>query len=371
MGRWVFMALNDSDFKEIKTSAHTGEFGSQSVQFGKTILPQQQIFLYSPAQWEAFIEEWAQSKKDEYVRFDRFGGSGDMGIDIAGMTSEAGLQGIWDNYQCKHYPSALTPTLAWPELAKVLWYSFKREYTAPRKYYFVAPKECGAKLKKLLLDPKKLKEELISNWDKNCSKNITVKETISLQGAFRNYVDSFDFSIFTYKNVLTIIEEHRQTPYFSLRFGGGLNTRPNVPPPPKDISEAESRYIQQLFEAYSEHKNQTISNTLELQAWDDLIQHFHHQRECFYHAETLRNFARDNVPPGTFEALQTEVHAGVFEVEASIHLNAYARMTEVLKTANSLNLTANALISVIKIQDRKGICHQLANENRLKWRKND
>jgi hypothetical protein len=33
-----------------------------------------------------------------------------------------------------------------------------------------------------------------------------------------------------------------------------------------------------------------------LNGWPDLIEHYGRQREFFYHAESLRNFARDNVP---------------------------------------------------------------------------
>jgi hypothetical protein len=99
------------------------------------------------------------------------------------------------------------------------------------------------------------------------------------------------------------------------------------------------------------------------------VDHFNRQREFFYHAEALRNFARDTVPPGTYEDLQSEVHAGVIDIQEAEHSNSYARLTSVLQGASSLQLTANALMSVIKVQDRKGICHQLVNEDRLRWKK--
>jgi hypothetical protein len=106
-----------------------------------------------------------------------------------------------------------------------------------------------------------------------------------------------------------------------------------------------------------------------LQSRQDLVGHYHRQREYFYHAESLRNFARDTVPSGTFEDLQNEVHAGVIEVEAAPHADGFVRVNAVTQAAALLPLTANGLISVTKIQDKRGICHQLANTDRLTWKK--
>ena len=107
----------------------------------------------------------------------------------------------------------------------------------------------------------------------------------------------------------------------------------------------------------------------DLNAWQDLVEHYHRQREYFYHAKSLRNFARDTVPAGTYEELQSEVHAGVVEIEAAEHPDGLVRLNEVTQAAALLPLTANGLISVTKVQDKRGICHQLANEDRLKWKK--
>ena len=137
--------------------------------------------------------------------------------------------------------------------------------------------------------------------------------------------------------------------------------------PPPDPAPSESRYLQQLFYAYGDHKGQPCDDTSSLAAWPELVAHFKRQREVFYHAESLRNFARDNVPQGTFEDLQDEVFSGVIEVESAEHDDGLARVNAVTQAAAQLSMTANGLISVTKIQDKKGICHQLANEDRLKW----
>ncbi|MGL9649951.1 hypothetical protein Q7I60_18615, partial [Escherichia coli] len=91
------------------------------------------------------------------------------------------------------------------------------------------------------------------------------------------------------------------------------------------------------------------------------------QRERFYHAESLKNFARDTVPAGTFDALQDEIYHGVIDVCEDYHLSGFARMKETMKHATTIAVTSNPLVTSIKTQDRQGICHQLANDDRLIW----
>lgn len=358
----------EKDLADIPPPNCTGASATK-IQFGKTFQPQQQILLYSADEWEEFIREWVHSQTSNYVSVRRYGGSGDMGIDVAGLADSKGLQGTWDNFQCKHYSNALMPASAALEVGKVLWHSFNKRYTSPRSYFFISPLGCGPALTRMLDEPNKLKEYILTNWDKCCSTGITSTVVIKLNGPFLDYVNVFDYSIFKAKTALEIIDQHRQTPYFASRFGGGLKDRPTVASPPAAPLEGESRYIEQLFEAYSDHTSETHTSLSSLTARTDLIEHFNRQREFFYHAESLRNFSRDTVPPGTFEELQSEVYAGVVDVEANIHADGYMRLNAVTLAASQLHMTSNALMSVVKIQDKKGICHQLANTNRLRWRK--
>lgn len=336
---------------------------------GRIIPPQQQILLYSPDEWEGFTHEWVHYKKASYQKVVRLSGATDLGIDVAGLCDASAFNGTWDNYQCKHYNEALTPSVAIPEIAKMLWHSFQGAFAPPRAYAFVAPKGCGISLQKLLLDPAALKARLIEKWDDWCADAITSTMTIALDGAFRTYVDDFDFSIFGFKTALEILDDHRNTPYHAARFGGGLPDRPKPSSPPATPATSESRYLKQLFDAYGDHRKTPIADLNGLNGWPDLIEHYGRQREFFYHAESLRNFARDNVPPGTFEDLQAEVYAGVADVTASPHADALARVNATTQAAAQLSVTANGLIHVTKVQDKRGICHQLANEDRLTWLK--
>ena len=364
---------NDADdefaltIEDVPEPSMSGVMSATKIIHGKLIPAQQQILLYSADDWERFIEEWVHYQWSQYNKITRLSGSKDMGIDVAGFVDDCGFNGVWDNFQCKHYDKALTPGTAIPEIGKCLWHSFKGRFVPPRKYCFMAPKDCGMNLKKLLLNIPDLKGMVFARWDSWCAKSITSTETIALEGEFREYAEAFNFSIFTFKPTLDAIDEHRKTPYHAARFGGGLPDRPDVEKPPGEPSALESRYIQQLFEAYGDHKHTVVARMACLSEWPDLQKHYHRQREFFYHAESLRNFARDAVPPGTYEDLQEEVHAGVVELEAAPQPDAFFRVNAVTQAAAQLSLTANGLISVTKVQDRRGICHQLANEDRLHW----
>lgn len=362
--------LNDQ-LEDIPPPAVPSGLTSDRAIHGPPIRPQQRILLYSAAEWEDFIHEWAHfCLKTQYLDVQRFGGAGDRGIDIAGFADGQKLQGVWENYQCKHYDRALMPTDVWPEFGKILWYSFKGEYSAPRRYYFVAPRGIGTKLSGYLNDSSKLKKALMEEWDKNIRSKITETEEVKLEGAFLAYVEAFDFSIFDRKDPLQIIEEHRQCPYHAARFGGGLPGRPPAEKPPDEIAPRESRYVEQLLKAYADREKKPIPDLKVLKSRSSTLHgHFTRQREAFYHAESLRIFARDNTPPRTFEDLQDEIYSGVVDTHNADHPNGYERVCQVTKAARDLQLTSNALVPCIKTQDRDGICHHLANEDRLQWTK--
>lgn len=363
--------IYSAELTDIGDPPVVGTPSSAKILHGRLIPPPQQILLYSANEWEIFVEEWVHYQKTIYHKVVRFAGANDMGVDVAAFVDENGLQGIWDNYQCKHYKDAITPKTGVSEVGKIIWHIFKKHISCPRKYYFLAPKDCGMSLKKLLLNTNDLRRKLIEKWDDWCgtSRFITSKDVINLDVEFKDFVDAFDFKIFTFKTALDAIDEHRKTPYHAARFGGGLPDRPQTDTPPQVPEIHESRYIEQLFEAYTDNKNDNVENLDTLEQWPDLADHYHRQREYFYSAESLRNFARDTVPYGTFDELQAEVHAGVVEIEAGPHPCALTRLNSVTQAAAQLPLTANGLISVTRIQDKKGICHQLSNDDRLTWKK--
>ncbi|GGF65485.1 hypothetical protein GCM10011402_17070 [Paracoccus acridae] len=210
------------------------------------------VQLFSSDEWERFIEEWATSFKQEYPMVRRFAGAGDMGIDVACFTQAVGFAAPWENFQCKRYDNPLRPSDIHVEIGKLIYYTWRKEYSVPRKYYFAASRDVGTTAGKLLLDPGKLKESVRQNWEKQCCAEITSKAKVPLTGELLEYFEKFDFSIFGSMSLLELIARHETTTYHAVRFGGGLPPRPICDPPPNEIATHEARYVRQLLDAYGE-----------------------------------------------------------------------------------------------------------------------
>lgn len=346
--------------------APTPVLAADVVASGLPVHPEDRIRLFSADQWERFVQEWVDSLRDEYQMVERCGGAGDMGRDV--IATVKGGNGAWDNYQCKHYEKALTPGDVWVELGKLAYYTLKGEYSYPRRYYFVAPQGIGPKLSNLLKRPQKLRDDLLANWDNACRTEITKTEVVECDAAMRAHIARLDFSIFHTMPLLRIIEGHAKTRWYVARFGGGLPPRPEPLVPPSVPAANEAVFVGELRRAYADHLKQDIKDLdAGLATHEDLREHFHDARVEFYSAEGLRTFSRDTLPQGEYEKLQDEVHSGIKDEERGNHADGYCRVLAVVKTARALQLTSNPLITRINTRDRGGICHQLANDGKVRW----
>ncbi|AIQ70246.1 hypothetical protein PGRAT_23280 [Paenibacillus graminis] len=341
------------------------------VLFGVPVPPIDRLKLFSAEQFEDVICEWVNGfLKTEYDLVYRIGAAGDKGRDVIAEIKQDNLVIQWDNYQCKHYDHQLYPSDIWLEMGKLCHYTFINAYSIPRKYTFVSPQGVGAAFAELIGNPEMLKEQLINQWNDKCKNKITKTEVIELSGEFLDYVKNFDFSIVTFCPPQDFLEQYSATPFFKYRFGGGLTKpRPRPEKPEQEIQLNEVKYVKKLFEAYSEQLNQTILDSSTLSTHDiSLFSHFNRQREYFYKAESLRRFARDELPHDEpFEKLQDEVYDGIIDIVEAIHPNGYICVLETIKLVNNLQLTSNILIKYLLLGDRGGICHQLANKDRISW----
>jgi len=105
------------------------------------IPPERLILALPDGELEKFARQWALLKKG-YFQVERFSGAGDMGRDVVGYLSKERHEGDWHNYQCKQYGSAVPLDVGLRELGKILYFAQRGEFTAPKKYFFVAPR-CG------------------------------------------------------------------------------------------------------------------------------------------------------------------------------------------------------------------------------------
>ncbi|TCW55294.1 hypothetical protein EC917_106149 [Bacillus thuringiensis] len=369
------MTRETNNLLEIPKPTPPRKLTNLEILAGRPVTPMDKLKLLSPDEFEEMVLEWLDAYMNEkYESVRRCGGAGDMGRDVIAFVkySKDREKLIWDNYQCKHYGSPLSPSNVWVEFGKVCYYSYKKAFKVPRKYYFVTPKGVGQTLADLLDNPEDLKSGLIENWGTYCEQKITKKEDVLLEGSFKEYVEKFDFGIFNYIEPNKLIKQHMQTPYFSFRFGGGLHKpRPIAEDPPENINKSELTYVSKLLEAYGEYLEERIDNVNSLNKHGKIKRHFNRQRTYYYKADSLMKFERDLLPIGTnaFEELKGEIYDGIIDiVESEEHKDAYARVVATTQEARKLVINTNALASILDSNDKSGICHHLANEREdIRW----
>jgi hypothetical protein len=324
-----------------------------------------EIRSYSATEWELFVEEWLRGLNKKYSEIKRLGASGDLGRDVAAFTDAQKLDGVWDNYQCKHLERPMLPSVAGPEIAKVMYHIFKKHYRAPRAMLFVAPRDVSTELSDLLNSPTKLKAYIEAHWNSGYAGSITDGETISLKGDLAQFVAAFDFSIFGYYQTSQMIEDHRHTAHWSARFGGLL-----PPPPPgvvpTEVQPSESAYLGQLLDVYGEKNGCKFNNCDELAAEADLTADLKLQRERFFQAEAFGRYYRDETEPGTVEDFVEDVFDAIDPVAKLQHPRGYDRLNSCLSQA--AQVTAGGILAPhARPKTKQGVCHQLANTNRVYW----
>lgn len=368
---------DDFNLDDVEPKATSLVPTSTQVSAGIPIPPVRLLQVMSAEDWEQFTEEWLSFHKANgtYQSIKRYSGPGDLGLDVVAFTANEGFAKPWDSYQCKHYDHALTLGDVYGEIGKIIYHSFQRTppfnqaCRVPRCHWFVAPLGVGITLGRLLKDPDRLKEEVRAKWKSHCLPAIGAAIEAPLKGELLAYFEAFDFSIFDDRTAVELVEEHAQTVFHTPRFGGGLPPREEPSAPPAEPTEAESLYLRKLLDAYGDHLGRPVAAREKLAPYPDLEGHYKRQRVLFYSAESLRNFARDRTPPRTFDSLQDDVYNGVIDICETVHADALERLRKTVTTAGQVDVSGNALVGVTKVADKQGICHQLANDNRLTWTK--
>lgn len=358
-----------NELRELKGPTLTTKISAARITGGPLLTPQKIIASYSDKEYEDFTEEWAfYVLRPQYSKVRRMGAAGDMGIDVAAYSDEPNN---WRNYQCKHYDRPLAPGDVWIEIGKLFYHHSKGEILLPQKYYFVAPKGVGPSLSKLLKNPDKLKQGLYENWEKHCQLKITKKEEVVLEGKLEEIIEATDFSMFDDLSPLEIIEQFRSSQGFAARFGGGLPDRPAHETPPIETEEIQL-FIQKLLEAYSEHSGRAITSLDEVAKDKEYLEHLKQQRECFYSAESLKTFARDSLPveSNVFNDFQNEIFHGIIDELELSTADGYTKVRHATSSATKIPIYSNALRDYASAVDKKGACHQLANDGRVEWTKN-
>ena len=349
----------DIKLPNIADDIHT----SLDVSQGAPIPKLKRLEIFDEDTWEDITLELVHHWKTQYQRIVRCGGGGDLGRDVIAYTPN----GDWENFQCKYYAKSLTLDEAIREVGKLIYYSYREEYPVPNRYYFVSPKGVTTQLLNHLMDSQKLKDELIKRWDKQCRTKITAKHKIELDTDLLSYIDSsIDFKIFDHIPSLKIIELHSQTPYHVIRFGASTRKRQKGDIPPLTPEASELTYTSELLLAFGDAEKKDVNNG-NLSTFPEYEQEYHSVRRNYYSADGLERFSRDWLPNDCYKELLDECYETISPVVMSDHKDGYARYLKVSAQAAGTNYSSHPLHHYIKVQDKKGLCHHLVNEKKVKW----
>ncbi|CAK2393997.1 ABC-three component systems C-terminal domain-containing protein [Vibrio crassostreae] len=325
------------------------------------------ILILDATQLEVLVRNWVEKQLGVYVDVKRYGSKGDRGRDVVGFYTNKRHEGEWDNYQCKQYGQPLQHGSGIVEVGKVLYFAFEGRFTAPKNYFFVAPKGVNSKLDEMIDNPSKFKSELIGKWGKYCEKKISTTP-IPLSPELKNFIEQYDFSNIKVIDIDVIVNDSKFRTALVEEFGGELQ-----PPPkyivPVDIKESESIYISKILDAYGDYDDEVYASVEDIQSNVDLSEDFTEQRERFYSAEVFKCFYRDSTTDEVLDTFEDEVYKGVSSTHRKRFIDGFERMCSVLEQAASLQPSGKLSIHA-KIDVKQGYCHHFANEGKIRsWMK--
>lgn len=149
--------------------------------------------------------------------------------------------------------------------------------------------------------------------------------------------------------------------------------RPTPVPVPSITADIESPYIQELYAAYGDAENLTGFSEADLSDYPDYMDDLDDRRIDFYAAVTIERgvmeLRSDNLTD-QFSVLKQETLTGVKDTARKPQPNGYERMLSVMEQAVHVPLN-NYLLSKspywISGNIKKGVCHHLVNDGKLKW----
>ena len=215
------------------------------------------------------------------------------------------------------------------------------------------------------MNPNKFRDEVISTWNTRVSGRVVVGQKHELTGPLRAYVEGYSFTSFRYATLDEILDDHRRTAYWAARFNGALPPAP-AGVAPQAVAPGETVYVGKLLDVYSEESGIALRSPDDLMAHPNWRENLQKQRVRFYDAEAFMAHYRDQTEPGTIEDFADQIFDAIDPAVAAT-VGAHPRLTAALSVAGQA-MPASVLAPRAKVRVKQGVCHQLANDDRLTWK---
>ena len=149
--------------------------------------------------------------------------------------------------------------------------------------------------------------------------------------------------------------------------------RPTKVPVPSVATSNEQIYINELLNAYGDAEGITDFTNAELQTHAEYQEDLDDRRIDYYAAVSVERgvmeLDADNLSD-QFDVLKEETLDGVKDTAKKVYPNGYEKMLTVMEQASALTFE-NYLLSKspywISAKIKKGVCHHLVNDGKLKW----
>ena len=314
---------------------------------------------------EDFVNDWLARRVKDYVSYELWRGSGDMGRDVTGYLTAERMEGPWDNFQCKQLGSPLSETAAFVELGKIFMHSAAGAYSLPRSYTFVAPRGVSRAVQQLIAHPERFRKGFLARWNADIASRLVERQSVPLSEEIEANIKVFDFRQVHWLDAARLVNDPAAKPALVHWFGEdpGRSPRGVVP---EEVQFEESAYIGQLLRLYEEKGPGTFPTVSAALASPEFGTHLRDQRTRFFDAVAFDRFYRDSTPEDYLVTFKHEIYHGVVDTHGEDHPTRLARLSQVMKTAAILQ-PSGVLSKHAGPQVKQGTCHQFANEGRLPW----
>ncbi|WP_425058007.1 hypothetical protein SCACP_26030 [Sporomusa carbonis] len=148
--------------------------------------------------------------------------------------------------------------------------------------------------------------------------------------------------------------------------------------PPDNIDLHEMVYVKELLAAYADAEGLAELPKEVLEKYPRYKSDFERRRKDYYAAETIRRGSRDvfgNLDPDQFDILKEETYDGIIDVYSIDYPHGFERLNRVMSQAAVIRVDKCLLSRLpdwIGSSEKKGVCHILVNDGKLKgWVKNE
>ena len=299
-----------------------------------------------------FIFEWLKFCKkdiDENSLIFRIGGTGDKGVDIYYKNSNKTIY-----YQAKQYNHQLALNEIVDIVVKIFWYVKAGQLDSPDIINIVSSKGITSKTNSVISNISKLKETIIQGAEKSLNR-ISLKHKPIELASFVEYLSHLDFSMVKIISIDEIVYDYYQSNLGTVRFYKQEPFRIRLQINRDSYDEEE--FIKQIKHIFQESKQQ---NKIISDAKDNYY-------SCLCLKETDKYLFGNNEE---FELAKEDVFQGVnmvFYTEDEDKQN----FVECLKQATNITISSSVLgvagLNLTDNSDKKGLCHMLVNDGRLKW----